>query len=54
MNNNSDSLGEPNISRMYERLLMNAQNDSGTVEEFRKLFEDNEFMTSLATSYMDY
>lgn len=53
MNNNSDSLGEPNISRMYERLLMNAQNDSGTVEEFRKLFEDNEFMTSLATSYMD-
>ena len=22
MNNNSDSLGEPNISRMYERLLM--------------------------------
>ena len=53
MDNNSDSLGEPNISRMYERLLMNTQNDSGTVEEFRKLFEDNEFMTSLATSYMD-
>ena len=53
MDNNSDSLGEPNISRMYERILMNTQNDSSTVEEFRKLFEDNEFMTSLTTTYMD-
>jgi hypothetical protein len=53
MNNNSDNLGEPNISRMYERLFMNSQNNKETVDEFRKIFEDNEFMTSLTTSYMD-
>ena len=52
INNNSDSLGEPNISKMYERLLMNAQRDGDTADEFKKLFEDNEFMTSIATTYM--
>ena len=53
MDNNVNTVGEPNISRMYERIFMNQQNNSETVDSFKKIFEDNEFMTSLATAYMD-
>lgn len=53
MDNNSDNTGEPNISRMYERIFIKAQNDPETTEEFRRIFEDNEFMNSITNSYMD-
>lgn len=53
MNNNSDNIGEPNISKLYERLLMNAQSDPSVVNEFERIFGDNEFVNNLANSYMD-
>lgn len=53
MNTNSDNIGEPNISRLYERLLLKSQNDPGTIEEFERIFGDNEFINSLASSYLD-
>lgn len=53
MVNNADNIGEPNISKLYERLMMNAQNDPQTVNEFERIFGDNEFVNNLANSYMD-
>jgi hypothetical protein len=53
MDNNSDNIGEPNISRLYERLLLNSQNDPGTLQEFERIFGDNEFINNLASSYLD-
>ena len=54
MSNNVNTVGEPNISKMYERILMNnGIKDSETMGEFKKLFEDNDFLTSLSTAYMD-
>lgn len=53
LNKNTDNIGEPNISRMYERLFMNKQNDPSTVRQFQEIFGDNEFMTSLTNSYLD-
>ena len=53
MDNNTDNIGEPNISRLYERLLLNAQGDPTTVQEFERIFGDNEFINSLASSYLD-
>lgn len=48
-----DSTGEPNVSRLYERIFMNTQNDSDTVKEFEKIFGDNEFINNLSSSYLD-
>lgn len=53
MDTNSDNIGEPNISRLYERLLANYQNDPGTISEFERIFGDNEFINNLASSYLD-
>ena len=53
MVNNADNIGEPNISKLYERLMMNAQNDPQTINEFERIFGDNEFVNNLANSYMD-
>lgn len=53
MDTNFDNVGEPNISRLYERLLLNTQNDDGTVKEFERIFGDNEFINNLASSYLD-
>lgn len=53
MDNNADNVGEPNISRMYERIFMNTQNDDSTLTEFKRIFEDNEFLNSLTNSYLD-
>ena len=53
MDNNSDNVGEPNISRLYERLLMNTQNDPNTISEFEHIFGDTEFVSNLASSYLD-
>jgi hypothetical protein len=53
MDNNMDNIGEPNISRLYERLLMNTQNDDSTIQEFERIFGDNEFINNLASSYLD-
>ena len=53
MDTNSDNIGEPNISRLYERLLLNTQGDPGTVKEFERIFGDNEFINNLASSYLD-
>mgnify|MGYP004453897255 CR=1 FL=1 len=52
MDNNADNIGEPNISRLYERLLM-SQNDSSTVAEFERIFGDNDFINNLSSSYLD-
>lgn len=53
MDSNSDMVGEPNISKLYERMLMNAQKDKSTINEFERIFGDNEFVNNLANSYMD-
>lgn len=53
MANNSDISGEPNISKLYERLLLSAQNDSELVSSFEKIFGDNEFVNNLTASYLD-
>ena len=53
MNTNIDNVGEPNMSRMYERLYMSSQNDKHTNDEFRRIFEDNEYIAELTNSYLD-
>lgn len=52
ISNNLDISGEPNISRLYSR-IMNAQNDKDTVKAFEKLFDDKQLMSSLMASYSD-
>lgn len=49
----TNNVGEPNISRFYERIYFNTQNDSRTVQEFEKIFGDNEFINNLTSSYLD-
>ena len=41
------------MSRFYERLFFNSQNDQDTVAEFEKIFGDNDFINNLSSSYMD-
>ena len=53
MDTNSDNIGEPNISRLYERLLLNTQSNPDTVKEFERIFGDNEFINNLTSSYLD-
>ena len=40
MSNNSDVAGETNISKLYERLLLSAQNDPDLVKGFESIFGD--------------
>ena len=49
----TDNIGEPNISKLYERLYLNSQNDKSTISEFDKIFGDNEFVNNLTASYLD-
>ena len=44
MDTNADNIGEPNISKLYERLFMSAQNDPTVVDDFERIFGDNEFV----------
>ena len=53
MDSNINNIGEPNISKFFERMFMNTQNDPNTINEFEKIFGDNEFVNNLANSYMD-
>lgn len=53
MDTNSDNIGEPNISRLYERIFLSTQNDPNTVKDFERIFGDNEFINNLASSYLD-
>ena len=53
LNNNVNMTGEPKMSRLYERLFFNSQNDQDTVAEFEKIFGDNDFINNLSSSYMD-
>ena len=53
LDNNVNATGEPNMSRFYERLFFNTQNDKDTVAEFEKIFGDNDFINNLSSSYMD-
>lgn len=54
MSNTSDTVGEPNISRLYERIFQRAKiNSSDTLGEFEKIFSDNEFVSNLTASYLD-
>ena len=52
MDINMDNSGEPNISRLYER-LMYTQSDKSSVDEIEKIFGDNDFINNLTASYMD-
>ena len=45
--------GEPNISKLYERLLYNTQNDKSTMDAFETIFSDNDFVNNLTASYLD-
>ena len=53
MSNNSDVAGETNISKLYERLLLSAQNDPDLVKGFESIFGDNDFVNNLTASYLD-
>lgn len=53
IDSNADTVGEPNISKLYERLLMGEQSNKDTITEFERIFGDNEFVNNLANSYMD-
>lgn len=53
MDTNIDNTGEPNISKLYERIFMKTQNDDATVKEFERIFGDNEFINNLSNSYLD-
>ena len=53
MDTTTDTVGEPNISKLYERMLLNAQNDKSTVNDFERIFGDNEFVSNLTASYLD-
>lgn len=49
----SDATGEPNVSKLYERLLLKAQSNGSTITEFDRIFSDNEFVSNLTASYLD-
>jgi len=53
MDTTVDNVGEPNISKLYERLYFNAQNDKETIGDFDRIFSDNEFINNLTASYLD-
>lgn len=53
IDSNTGNIGEPNISKLYERMLMNQQNDKTTINEFERIFGDNEFVNNLTSSYLD-
>ena len=53
VDNNTDNIGEPNISRLYERMFVKSQNSKDTIDEFQKIFGDNEFINTLSNSYLD-
>ena len=50
---NADNVGEPNISKLFERMYMNKQNEPSTVNEFERIFGDNEFVNNLTSTYLD-
>lgn len=53
MDTNSDNVGQPNISRVYERLFLSAQNDEDTIKQFERIFGDNEWVNTLSSTNMD-
>ena len=53
MDTTTDTVGEPNISKLYERMMLNAQNDGSTITEFDRIFGDTEFVNNLTSSYLD-
>ena len=53
MNNTTDSVGEPNIVKLYERLLSSDSSSKKLTDEFNRLFGDNEFVGNLTASYLD-
>lgn len=53
MDTNITNNGEPNISRLYERMFMKAQNDPNKIKDFEEIFGDNEFISNLTNSYFD-
>lgn len=52
INNNVNTIGEPNISKLYERIMMQ-QNNKDVTDNFNEIFGDNEFVNNLTSSYMD-
>ena len=53
MDSTTDTVGEPNISKLYERMMLNIQNDKSTITEFDRIFGDTEFVNNLTASYLD-
>ena len=52
MNTAASNFGEPNISKLYERLLL-TQNDKSIITDFERIFGNNEFVSNLTSSYLD-
>lgn len=51
---NYDNTGQANISKLYERLLMNSDKDGdGVYDELNSIFGDTEFINNIANSYID-
>lgn len=53
INTTTDNSGEPNISKFYERIFFNQQNDADSNNELYKIFNDNELINNLSNSYLD-
>ena len=48
----ADTTGEPNISKLFERLLL-TQNNKDTINDYDRLFSDNDFISNLTAAYLD-
>jgi len=53
ISNSKDSIGEPNISKLYERILLSKNGDEAINREFESIFSDSEFMNNLTSTYLD-
>lgn len=52
MSVSSDTTGEPNISKLFERLLL-TQNNKEVTSDYDRLFSDNDFISNLTAAYLD-
>lgn len=50
----SDSIGQPNISKLFERFYLTGKGTQGDLsKDFERIFGDNQFVSNLTASYLD-
>ena len=54
MTSTSDSISQPNISKLFERFYLTSKGTQGDLaKDFERIFGDNPFMSNLTASYLD-